>query len=181
MRKLNQGGVICYRFCASLRKSNTFAIGRGTHNAVCNAKISIVSRSHPINSRHRPQHLPQRSVADSSLLKVGQRPPESVDYMCYKSSYASLAVNTSLAVAPCRPLLAGQGAPIPRAAGVVFESGQDRHGPSAVSPLLRNDDQLAGGSAGFHIGVCFCNLVESVNSMNRHHSLSGGDCVEELL
>ena len=47
--------------------------------------------------------------------------------------------------------------------------------------VLRDDHQLAGGTAGFHIGVCFRNLVESVDSMNRHHSLTGSNCVEELL
>jgi hypothetical protein len=47
--------------------------------------------------------------------------------------------------------------------------------------VLRDDDQLAGGTAGFQFGVCFCTLVESVDSMNRHYSPTGGDWVVELL
>ena len=42
------------------------------------------------------------------------------------------------------------------------------------------DDEFAGGASGFHVGVCFGDVVEAVGAMDRDDGVAGCDVVEEV-
>jgi hypothetical protein len=47
--------------------------------------------------------------------------------------------------------------------------------------MSKDDDDLAGHGASFHVGVRSCELVEPVRAIGRHTQPAGGNVVEEGL